>query len=386
MEVFDNRSASAQDTFPCTALSAEAAGYWVAFNRVLGIGPARFRLLLEYFRDDLALAWRADNQELAQAGLPQKTIEAFLAQRAKIEPEREMERLREAQVGLLTWRDAAYPALLREIDDSPPVLYLRGMLTEADRFALAVVGTRNSDGYGQQVTERLVTELARGQVTIVSGLAVGIDSLAHCAALDAGGRTIAVLACGLDIVYPAQNVRLARRIVESGQGVLLSEHPLGMRPESGSFPARNRIISGISQGVLVVEAGEKSGALITANCAIKQGREVFAVPGNIFASRSAGANRLIRDGAHMVLEVSDILESLNLFMIPLRMEVQQAVPENAEERDLLALLGHEPIHIDELIINSQLPAPTVTATLTMLELKGLVKVVGSTQFVLARQG
>lgn len=386
MEVFDNRNVSAQDTFPCAALSAEAAGYWVAFNRVLGIGPARFRLLLEYFRDDLALAWRADSQELEQAGLPQKTIEAFLAQRAKIEPEREMERLREAQVDLLTWRDAAYPALLREIDDSPPVLYLRGTLTEADRFALAVVGTRNSDSYGQQVTERLVTELARGQVTIVSGLALGIDSLAHCAALDAGGRTIAVLACGLDIVYPAQNVRLARRIVESGQGVLLSEYPLGIRPESGSFPARNRIISGISQGVLVVEAGEKSGALITANCAIKQGREVFAVPGNIFASRSAGANRLIRDGAHVVLEVNDILESLNLFMLPLRMEVQQAVPENAEERDLLALLGHEPIHIDELIINSQLPVPTVTATLTMLELKGLVKVVGSTQFVLARQG
>jgi DNA processing protein len=384
MEVFDNRNVSARDTFPCTALSAEAAGYWVAFNRVLGIGPARFRLLLEYFRDDLALAWRADSQELAQAGLPQKTIEAFLAQRRNIEPGREMERLRKAQVSLLTWRDAAYPALLREIDDSPPVLYLRGTLTEADRFALAVVGTRNSDSYGQQVTERLVTELARGQVTIVSGLALGIDSLAHCAALDAGGRTIAVLACGLDIVYPAQNVRLARRIVESGQGVLLSEHPLGMRPESGSFPSRNRIISGVSQGVLVVEAGEKSGALITANCAIKQGREVFAVPGNIFASRSAGTNRLIRDGAHMVLEVNDILESLNLFMIPLRMEVQQALPENAEERNLLALLGHEPINIDELIINSQLPAPTVTATLTMLELKGLVKVVGSTQFVLAR--
>ncbi len=384
MEVLDSCNVPLQNTSPCPGLGAEEAGYWVAFNRVLGIGPVRFRLLLEYFREDLALAWRADGRELARAGLSQKTIDAFLAQRAKIEPEREMERLRRAQVSLLTWRDAAYPALLREIDDSPPALYLKGTLTEADQFALAVVGTRNSDSYGQQVTERLVTELARGQVTIVSGLALGIDSLAHSAALDAGGRTIAVLACGLDIVYPARNARLARRIVESGQGVLLSEYPLGVKPESGSFPARNRIISGISQGVLVVEAGEKSGALITANCAIKQGREVFAVPGSVFASRSAGTNRLIRDGAHPVLEVNDILEALNLFMLPQRMEVQQALPENAEERNLLALLDHEPVHIDELIINSQLPAPTVTATLTMLELKGLVKAVGRTQFVLAR--
>jgi|SRR5579883_121528 len=386
MEVFGRRKVSAQEAFPCPALHAEAAGYWVAFNRILGIGPARFRLLLAYFRDDLALAWRADGQELAQAGLPQRTIEAFLAQRAKIEPERELERLRNEQVGLLTWRDAAYPALLREIDDAPPVLYVRGTLTEADRFALAVVGTRNSDEYGRQATERLVTGLARGQVTIVSGLALGIDSLAHCAALEAGGRTIAVLACGLDMVYPRQNLALARRIVESGQGALLSEYPLGMRPESGSFPARNRIISGISQGVLVVQAGEKSGALITADRAIKQGREVFAVPGSIFASRSAGTNRLIRDGAHAVLEVNDILESLNIFMIPLRMEVQQTLPENVEERDLLALLGPEPIYIDELIVNSQLPAPTVTATLTLLELKGLVKIVGGAQVVLACQG
>ena len=384
MEVFNRSDISPQDNFPPTAPGANMRGYWAAFNRVLGIGPVNFRLLLDHFRDDLAAAWRADGRELARAGLHQKTIDAFLLQRAKIEPEREIERLERAQVSLLTWRDAAYPALLREIDASPPVLYLKGALTEGDQFALAVVGTRNSDSYGQQVTERLVTELARGQVTVVSGLALGIDALAHAAALDAGGRTLAIMACGLDIVYPARNTRLARRIVESGQGALLSEYPLGVKPESGSFPARNRIISGISQGVLIVEAGEKSGALITAEFATKQGREVFAVPGNIFASRCCGTNRLIRDGAHVVLEVNDILEALNLFMLPQQMEVQQALPENAEERALLALLGHEPIHIDELILSSDLPAPTVTATLTMLELKGLVKAVGGTQFVLAR--
>lgn len=384
MAVFERSDISPQSNFPVSGLDAKMAGYWVAFNRVLGIGPVNFRLLLNYFCDDLAAAWRADSHELARAGLHQKTIESFLAQRGKIEPERELERLESAQVGLLTWRHPAYPALLREIDASPPVLYFKGALTESDQFALAIVGTRNADSYGQQVTERLAAELARGQVTVVSGLALGIDALAHTAALDAGGRTIAVLACGLDIVYPARHARLARRIVESGQGALLSEYPLGVRPESGNFPARNRIISGLSQGVLVIEAGERSGALITAEFAGKQGREVFAVPGNVFSSRCAGTNRLIRDGAHVVLEVNDILSALNLFMLPQQMEVQQALPENAEERGLLALLGHEPIHINELILASDLPAPTVTATLTMLELKGLVRAVGSTQFVLAR--
>ena len=384
MEVFDGCNLSLQQDSLSPGLSAEASGYWVAFNRVLGIGPVNFRLLLNAFQNDLAVAWRADGRELARAGLHQKTIDAFLMQRLKIEPEREVECLEKAQVSILTWRDPTYPALLREIDASPPVLYLKGALSEADQFALAVVGTRNVDNYGQQVTERLATELARGQVSVVSGLALGIDALAHNAALEAGGRTIAVLACGLDIVYPAKNAKLARRIVESGQGALLSEYPLGVQPESGNFPARNRIISGLSQGVLVVEAGEQSGALITADFALKQGREVFAVPGNIFSSRNLGSNRLIRDGARPVLEINDILEALNLFMLPQQMEAQLALPENAEERDLLALLGHEPMHIGELIISADLPAPTVTATLMMLELKGLVKAVSGTQFVLAR--
>jgi DNA processing protein len=384
MEVFDGCNLSLQQDSLSPGLSAEASGYWVAFNRVLGIGPVNFRLLLNAFQNDLAVAWRADSRELARAGLHQKTIDAFLTQRVKIEPEREVECLEKAQVSILTWRDPTYPALLREIDACPPVLYLKGALSEADQFALAVVGTRNVDNYGQQVTERLATELARGQVSVVSGLALGIDALAHNAALEAGGRTIAVLACGLDIVYPAKNAKLARRIVESGQGALLSEYPLGVQPESGNFPARNRIISGLSQGVLVVEAGEQSGALITADFALKQGREVFAVPGNIFSSRNLGSNRLIRDGARPVLEINDILEALNLFMLPQQMEAQLALPENAEERDLLALLGHEPMYIDEFIISADLPAPTVTATLMMLELKGLVKAVSGTQFVLAR--
>ncbi|MEO7019792.1 MAG: DNA-processing protein DprA [Ktedonobacteraceae bacterium] len=380
MEVFEK----VPSDVPAPGLTPEETGYWIGLNRISGIGPVNFRLLLTYFQDDLAAAWRANSQELARAGLHQKTSEAFLAQRGKIEPERQLELLGKQQVSCLTWRDPGYPALLREIDDSPPVLYLRGSLTEADKFALGVVGTRNATHYGEQVAERLATDLARGQVTVVSGLAIGIDTIAHKAALEAGGRTIAVLACGLDIVYPKKNCALARHIVESGQGALISEHSLGVQPDSGNFPARNRIISGISQGVLVVEAGEKSGALITATDAAKQGREVFAVPGSIFSGRSLGTNRLIRDGAHLVLDVKDILDALNLFMLPQQMEVQQALPENAEERTLLALLSHEPIHIDELTLASDLSAPSVSATLMMLELKGLVRTLGSTQFVLAR--
>ncbi|HEU5382488.1 MAG TPA: DNA-processing protein DprA [Ktedonobacteraceae bacterium] len=380
MEVFEKTT----HTVAATGLTSEETGYWIGFNRVLGIGPVNFRLLLDYFQDDLAAAWRADSQELTRAGLQQKTLDGFLAQRVKIEPERELERLERQQVSILTWRDPAYPALLREIEASPPVIYLRGELKEADRFALAVVGTRNASSYGQQVTERLVTELARGQVTVVSGLALGIDAIAHASALHAGGRTLAVLACGLDVVYPSKNRGLAQRICESGQGALISEYPLGVRPESGNFPARNRIISGLSQGVLITEAPTKSGALITTSFALKQGRDVFAVPGSIFSSRSTGTNVLIRDGARLVQDVQDILNALNLFMLPQQMEFQQALPENAEERMLLALLSHEPVHIDELILASDLPAPTVTATLTMLELKGLVRTLGSTQFVLAR--
>lgn len=379
MEVFDKFTSP----LPLMEMSEQQVSYWIALNRVLGIGPVKYRLLLNYFQGDLAEAWRADSRELARAGLPQKSIDTFLKQRTIIEPEGEMERLHKEQVSVLTCCDPAYPPLLREIDAAPPVLYLKGRLSEADLFSLAVVGTRSADSYGQQVTERLVTELTRGQITIVSGLALGIDTFAHETALNAGGRTLAVLACGLNIIYPAKNARLARRIAEEGQGALISEYPLDVRPESGSFPARNRIVSGLAQGVLVVQAGERSGALIAASFALKQGREVFAVPGSIFSARSYGTNHLIQEGARPVLKVGDILESLNLFLLPQQREIQQALPENSEERILLALLGPEPMHIDHLIFLSNLPAPTVTSTLTMLELKGAVRAMGGMQFVLA---
>jgi DNA processing protein len=380
MEVFDAPEPPASSS----TLSPDELACWVALNRVSGIGPATFKALLDYFVGDARLAWQADRKTLAQAGLNARVIDNLVKLRATITPAREMEKLERQRVRVLTWRDAAYPPLLLEIADAPPVLYLYGKLSEADRFALAVVGTRSASTYGKQVTERMVTELAQSQVTIVSGLALGIDTIAHTAALDAGGRTIAVVASGLDIIYPPANRALAHRIVESGQGVILSEYPLGVQPEGGNFPARNRIISGLALGVLVIEAPPKSGALITVEHALKQGREVFAVPGSILSSRSAGTNKLIQDGARPVMDVKDIVEALNLFMIPQQIEMQAILPDNEEEQRLLALLSHEPRHIDDLIRESDLPAMTVSSTLTMMELKGMVKQVSSLQFVLAR--
>lgn len=370
-----------KDTDP---LSPEALACWIALSRVSGIGPIGFRALLDYFDDDVEAAWKAGRGELTGAGAGQRVIENLLALRATLNPQAELERLQKLRMKVLTWKDRLYPPLLREVGDAPPVLYLYGKLTEADRFALAVVGTRNSSTYGQQVTQRMVTELAKGEVTIVSGLALGIDTIAHTAALDAGGRTIAVLASGLDIIYPPGNRKLAHRIVESGQGVLISEYPPGLQPDGKNFPARNRIISGLSLGVLVVEAPERSGALITAGFALKQGRDVFAIPGSILSSRSAGVNKLIQDGAHSVMSVKDIIETLNLFMIPQQVEMQAILPENAEEKKLLDLLSHDPLHIDDLIRESDLPTNDVIAVLTMMELKGMIKQVGAMQYMLAR--
>jgi DNA processing protein len=371
--------------YPSTALSLDELAYWIAFSRVMGIGPVRFKLLLDFFAEDVAAAWHASRQELVAAHLDQKTIDKFLLQRATILPQQELERLERLRISIITWKDDTYPPLLRKIEYAPPVLYLCGNLTDDDRrFSLGIVGTRKMTTYGRQVTEHFASHLAKGNVTIVSGLALGIDTVAHTTALDSGGRTIAVLASGLDTIYPSSNYALARRIVESGKGALLSAFPLGVRPEMGNFPARNHLISGLSLGVLVTEAPPRSGALITANSALDQGREVFAVPAGIFSPASGGVNKLIQDGAHPVTDVNDILESLNLYMLPQQAEAQILLPANDEERTLLKLLSSDPQHIDELIRVSALSAQLVSSTLTMMELKGFVRHLGGMQYALTR--
>ena len=257
MEVFDTPT----HYYQSDALSLDELAYWVAFSRILGIGPIRFKLLLDYFHEDIAAAWKADSKELAQAGLDAKTIDGFLKQRTTSKPQQELEKLERLRIRVLTLKDKDYPDLLKELINAPPVLYIAGTFKkEEDRFALGIVGTRKVSSYGRQVTEQFARELAEGKVTVVSGLAHGIDTIAHTATLDAGGRTLAVLASGLDTIYPADNLGLARRIVESGQGALITEFPLGIKPDGRNFPARNRIISGLSQGILVTEAPKQKGA------------------------------------------------------------------------------------------------------------------------------
>jgi DNA processing protein len=357
--------------------------YWVALNRVKGIGPARFRALLEAFGSAEA-AWHGTLADWLVAGLDTRTAHSFDEQRRRIVPEAEVERLVRLRVSALRLTDAGYPRLLREAPMPPPVLYLRGAITAEDEWAVAVVGTRRATTYGRQITERLAGELAAQRITIVSGLARGIDTHAHTAALEAGGRTIAVLGCGPDLVYPPENARLAARIVESG--AVVTEFAPGTQPDAGNFPARNRLISGLSLGVLVTEAPVDSGALITTRFAAQQGRDVFAVPGNVTSRGSAGANRLIQDGAKLVLEVNDILTELNLHMVPQQMELRELLPETDAEALILAQLdpAGEPRHIDEICRATGLPVAEVSGTLIMLELKGQTSLVGPMTYARAR--
>jgi DNA processing protein len=273
---------------------------------------------------------------------------------------------------------------LREIPNAPPLLYIKGELKEIDQWAVAVVGTRRLTSYGRQVTKDLVAGLVRNKVTIVSGLARGIDAVAHRTAVELGGRTIAVLGSGLDSIYPAENRQLARDIV-AGHGCVISEYGLGVQPEAKNFPPRNRVISGLSLGTIVVEAGERSGALITTNFALEQGREVFAVPGNIHSPASKGPNRLIQQGAKLVTSIEDILEELNLSMVAEQTAVQLALPETNEEVALYTQLSANPVHIDDLCRLSGLPTNIVSSTLTLMELKGIVQQVGGMNYTLTRE-
>jgi len=357
--------------------------YWVGFNNIPGIGRVRLAQLESYF-NGLEAAWKASPGELKRAGLDSVALRAIGQWRDKISPDDEMAKLQKHHIQVLTCNDSTYPRRLKEIYDYPPVLYVRGALIPDDEYCLAVVGTRRATVYGKQVTEEIVADLASSRITIVSGLARGIDTIAHRSALEAGGRTIAVFASGLDTVYPAENENLARDIME--HGALLSEYPLGTRPRAENFPRRNRILSGLSLGVLVTEADDDSGAMITAADAIEQDREVFAIPGSILSPASRGVNRLIQKGeAKLVRTYTDIMEELNLMTVARQMEMREILPESETESSLLKHLGAEPSHIDEVCRKTGLPAATVSGTLAMMELKGLVKQVGSMNYVLARE-
>ena len=352
--------------------------YWLAFNLVQGIGPIKTRALVERF-GDLHAAWHAPLDELQQAGLDKRALKNLLGAREHVDLDREWQHVLASRARLLTWKDETYPARLREVEDAPPLLYMLGDLVPADAYAVAIVGTRLATTYGKEVTRTLAGALARSGITVVSGLARGIDTTAHEAALEAGGRTIAVLGCGVDVVYPPEARRLSEQIVQ--HGAVLSEYPLGTRPEPGNFPPRNRIISGLSLAVIVVEAGLESGALITAGFALEQGRDVFAVPGNIFNKSCQGTNRLIQQGAKLVTGIDDVLEELQLEGVVEHQQARVLIPADETERALWEALSHEPVHVDELRRNLDLPISTISSTLTVMELKGLARHVGGMNYI-----
>ncbi len=360
----------------------EEKKFWVGFNLIKGIGAARVQGLLARF-GDLQSAWNADPKELAEVGLGEKIAERFAAARKNVELERIWERIAAQGIQVLTWNDEAYPARLKEIDQPPPVLYLRGEYLPDDLFAVAIVGTRKATPYGRQATEEIAAFLAANGITVVSGLARGVDALAHQTALKHNGRTLAVLGTGVDKIYPPEHKALAEQII--ARGALVSDYPPGTPPEASNFPPRNRIISGLSLAVTVVEAGETSGALITAEFAAEQGREVFAVPGGIYAPQSKGANKLIQNGALPLLGVEDLMQALDIRRMGEQKTARKLLPADETEARLLSALGGEPTHIDEISARVQLPAAQVSATLALMELKGMVKQLGGMNYVAARE-
>ena len=361
---------------------------WVAFNRAPGVGVVRFRRLLERF-GTLAEAWRASRGALAEAGLDRRALDGVEQLQRALDPARELARVHALGAQVVTWQDDAYSALLLAIADPPPVLYVRGSLAQHDGGAVAMVGTRGATVYGRDVAERLARDLAQSGVTIVSGLAKGIDTHAHRGALAGGGRTLAVLGHGLDTIYPPENRRLAAEIVE--HGALISDYPLGAGPLAEYFPPRNRIISGLAAGVIVVEADHTSGALITSKYALEQGRDVFAVPGPINAPSSRGCNRLIQDGATLITSAEDVLLELNPHLVvqpaaapaQLALELAPTAAARAEHPLIVALreMG-QPAHVDQLARTLGLPIAEVTGGLALLEIDGRVRHAGGMRYQL----
>lgn len=356
--------------------------YWIGFNLVRGIGAVRFQQILSYF-GDLSIAWQAPEEAFQKAGLPDRALANLLRLRGETDLDQLYESILEKEVTVLTLMDKEYPKLLREIDQSPPVLYIKGELTPADEFAVAMVGTRRVTAYGQQITRDASIYLAGHGLTVVSGLARGVDALAHQHALKAGGRTIAVLGSGIDVIYPPEHRKLADAIIENG--ALISDYPMGTQPEGINFPPRNRIISGLSLATIVVEAGERSGALITADFAAEQGRDVFAVPGNVLSPMSRGTNCLIQKGAYAMISPQDVLDVLDLAQVDDYKTARQVLPADTTEAKILQIMDFEPIHVDEICNEVGLAIEKVSAALTMMELKGMVQHVGGMRYAAVRE-
>ena len=356
--------------------------YWIGFTLIKGIGAVRLQALIHHF-GDLEAAWNAAPADLAGAGLGPKLIERVLRARQGVDLEKVWDQISAQGIQVLTWNDERYPNRLKEIDQPPPVLFIRGEYLPEDLFAVAIVGTRRITSYGRQLTDEIAAFLGSNGITVVSGLARGVDAMAHQSALRAGGRTLAVLGSGVDRIYPPEHRGLADQIME--RGAIISDYAPGTPPDASNFPPRNRIISGLSLAVVVVEAGETSGALITAEFAAEQGREVFAIPGSILAPQSKGTNKLIQRGAQPLLSAQDLMQALDLTRMGEQKTARKILPSDAVEAQLLKSLSDQPLHVDEIRNQTGLPIERVSATLALMELKGMVRQVGGMNYVAVRE-
>jgi DNA processing protein len=341
--------------------------YWLALNRISVLGARRFRRLLEAF-GSAEKALEAGVDELVSAGLPAKAAAAMVQERDALDPGETVEQLKRLGIRAMILPDSAYPALLKQIYDPPPVLYYRGDPAVLAAPCMALVGSRKATQYGRAAAYRLGAELAAMGVTVVSGMARGIDTAAHQGALNSGS-TAAVLGCGPDICYPPENKQLRDKIAE--KGILISEFPPGTQPKPPHFPMRNRIISGLCLTVTVVEAAERSGALITADCALEQGREVLAVPGSIQSPASRGCHRLLKEGAAVAEHGVDILRAAGLAFEPVA--AGKAAETTGEQERVLAAMEYEPAHFDEIMARSGLTVSRLAALLVELELAGFIR-------------
>lgn len=357
--------------------------YWLGLSLVQQMGAVRIHQLITHF-GTAHDAWQASERDLIQVKLPSRALSSLIELRKNLDLDAELAKVTSLNAHIITWADSQYPENLRHIADAPPLLYVRGTLLPSDLLALSIVGTRRATRYGIDVANRMAYWLASQGVTIVSGMALGVDTAAHRGALQAKGRTIAILGSGIDIVYPKENTRLAQDVAENG--ALISEFPLGTPPSGKNFPRRNRIISGLSLGILIAEAPKNSGAIITAETALEQGRDVFAIPANIFNEMGAGCNRLIQEGAKLVMRASDILDELNVtYDNHVTKEMTETIaPAGDIEHQILSLLDSEPLHIDEIVRKTGLETSKVASTLAILELKGLAQTVGAMQYCRAR--
>ncbi len=350
---------------------------WIILSKAPRLGPAKFKQLIEHF-DSPERILSASLEELSRIStIDQSTLDYITNKAKEIDVEKDLDRIDKLRVSLVSIKDSEYPFNLKTIFDPPFVLYIRGELKKEDVNSVAIVGTRRATNYGKIIARRLGRDLAREGITVVSGMARGIDTSAHWGALEAGGRTIAVLGCGVDVIYPFENKKLMEAIVE--KGAVISEFPLRAIPQAQNFPRRNRIISGLSKGVVVVEAPFKSGALITANFALEQGREVFAVPGNITNPYSHGSNLLIKEGAKLVEDVADILEELHIYFKEEKVKPSPSLSN--EEKIVMNCLSGEPLHINALVEKSNLSPAKVAENLIRLEIKGLVRELPGKLFV-----